>query len=252
MKTYKNELMAEVVGLSFGDGSLTIKKRDKALRYQLRGDAKEDRPHYLNYLIPLFNHNITQPLIGRDVSVIESKKSYRSFGFSIQNNEVGRFLSSLGIPIGKKDELPVPSWILNDKHYMARFLRGFFDTDGSIFCKKNYSQKEKIKHTKIWLKLATTSIVLSRHIQQMLKSLGIVCYVRSCKPTGKGRKTTYHIEVCFAKNVKKWFLIIGSKNPKHISKYQVWEKFGFCPPYTSLKERNSFLNGKLDPNTFYD
>ena len=52
-------------------------------------------------------------------------------------------------------------------------------------------------------------------------------------------------------NVNKWFEIIGSNNPKHITKYLIWKKHGFCPTKTNLKERRKILKGKIDVYSYY-
>jgi hypothetical protein len=251
MKINKNEKIAEVVGLSFGDGSLTLKKSDNALRFQLRGDAEEEREHYLYHIIPLFNKYVSQPLIKRNVSVVESKKSHRSFGMAIQNNIVGTYLNSVGIPVGRKNELIIPKWIKNDKTFSIAFLRGILDTDGTIFCKRNYSLKIPKKHTQIKLKIVTISKLLSQDLQLLMNSLKIKNYLKVQTSKRSNEKTSYHVEVSGGINVDKWFNIIGSNSPKHITKFQVWKEFGFCPPYTKLKQRKKFLTGELNPNKFY-
>jgi len=70
-------------------------------------------------------------------------------------------------------------------------------------------------------------------------------------PQSVNRKSAGHIEVCYGINVKKWFNIIGSNNPKHITKFLVWKKYGFCPPRTTIKERQKFLKGVSDPFSYY-
>jgi len=40
---------------------------------------------------------------------------------------------------------------------------------------------------------------------------------------------------------------IGFNNPVHITKYQIWKKFGFCPPNTNLQHRIRILD---DEKTF--
>src|SRR3989344_2256456 len=207
MKVIKNDKTAELVGLSFGDGSLTRRKDSDVLRFQLRGDVSEDRDHYFSHIIPLFNEQISKPLLNKDVPTVTSKPPYASFGIAIQNNIVGELLSQLGIPIGRKEELNIPSWIKGDRNYLISFIRGLFDIIGI----KNYI---KIQRKKI-------------------------------------EKDAYHIEVSGGINVEKWFQIIGSNNSKHVTKFLVWKKFGFCPPYTNLKQRQSFLSGELIPDLFY-
>ena len=216
MKVIKNDKIAELVGLSFGDGSLTRRKDCGVLRFQLRGNVTEDRDHYQDYIIPLFNTYISQLLLNRNVPLVESKYPYASFGIAIQNNTVGEFLSQLGIPIGRKGELKIPSWIKEDKNYLSSFIRGVFDTDGSVFCKRNYSIKNNQKHTQIKLKIVTVSKNLAFELKESLDKLTIKNYIKI--QYKEKDKDAYHVEVSGGINVEKWFKIIGSNNPKHILK----------------------------------
>lgn len=246
----QNKLMAEVVGLAFGDGSLT-KVGKSSLRFQLRGDVNSDREHYEQFIIPLFTKHITFPLIRRKVSTVTSKPPYPSFGIAIQSSVVGNALHELGIPIGRKQELPVPKWIKENKEFSKAFLRGLLDTDGSVFCKKNYTTPTNKYHRLIAVKIGITSKQLAEDISEMISSLGIRNDVRITKSKQANRKPCYHVKVSGNIHTIKWFKLIGSNNPKHLSKYQVWQAFGFCPPYTTLKQRKSFLSGELDPNLWY-
>lgn len=101
------------------------------------------------------------------------------------------------------------------------------------------------------LKVGVTSKYLARDCSEMLFKLKIKHYLRVTSSKKKNRKDCYHIEVWNSININKWFDIIGSKNPKHLTKYLVWKKFGFCPPRTSVKERNKFLKGELNPKLSY-
>ncbi len=84
-----------------------------------------------------------------------------------------------------------------------------------------------------------------------LSKLGIKNIMRIQNNQQKNRQKAYHIEVSNKPNVDKWFELIGSNNPKHITKYFVWKKYGFCPPHSTLEMRNRFLKDELNPNTFY-
>lgn len=163
--------IAEIVGLSLGDGSLTLKKG--ILRFQLRGNVTEDRSHYDDYIIPLFNTNVSEPIIGRAVRTVQSKEPSPSYGFAMHSNYVGQFLNRLGIPIGRKNELPIPEWIKQNKQNSAAFLRGFLDTDGSIYFNKNYSIRNRIKHTQIKLNMVTISFILFQDLRALLTKLEI-------------------------------------------------------------------------------
>lgn len=40
------------------------------------------------------------------------------------------------IPSGKKESLPIPQWIKENKTYLTFFIRGLFDTDGCVVLQK--------------------------------------------------------------------------------------------------------------------
>ena len=46
-----------------------------------------------------------------------------------------------------------------------------------------------------------------------------------------------------------WMKLIGTKNLVKLSRYLVWKKFRFCPPHTTLQQREDILNEKLDINS---
>lgn len=56
----------------------------------------------------------------------------------------------------------------------------------------------------------------------------------------------HNIYVSGKDNLDRWIKTIGFSNPVHLTKFQIWDKFGFCPPKTTLRERLKILNGELD------
>jgi len=52
--------------------------------------------------------------------------------------------------------------------------------------------------------------------------------------------------------LKKWMDMVGFNNPVSKTKVRIWERFGYCPSYTSLKQRKRILKGLLDPVSFYE
>lgn len=250
MKIERNENTAELVGLSFGDGGLTYRSNSKRVKFQLRGDLKEDKEHYDNHIIPLFNKEIMLPLFSREVGVVFNKRM-NFYGLSVESVNLEKSLNYLGIPSGVKNELQIPLWIKSKKSYILRFIRGFFDTDGSISCQKNYSLKKGVLHTQIRISLACTSKVLMEEIYSYLKNLGYKSLLKSRVPKRNGRKKSYTIVLSGGIQVSKWMNEIGSKNPKHLTKYNVWKDNGFCPPKTSINERKKILKKELSPYIYY-
>lgn len=242
-----DEKTAEVVGLSFGDGSLTrrLSGKDKGrFRFQLRGDTTEDREHYDSYVKPLLDQNIGK------VNFVTSRGKTPCYGIYSERKEICKRLSNLGIPIGVKKELIIPEWIKNNSRNAQAFLRGYFDTDGSVFCGKDYNYPEK-RHIKIRISFVSTSFLLLSEVSRILKNLGVHnLMIRKYRPKDPSHQVFYKIQVD-GPNVKDFFSIIGSQNPKHLTKYEVWRQFGFCPPHTKLVQRKRMLIGKLKPEDFY-
>ena len=62
----------------------------------------------------------------------------------------------------------------------------------------------------------------------------------------------YVIEINKIQDIKNWFeKTVIPQNPKHITKYLIWKKFGFCPTNTTLEERRKILKGEINPYSYY-
>ena len=249
MEVIKNEKTAEIVGLCFGDGSLTKRHSGKnkgKLRFQMRGSITEDREHYDDYVKPLFDR-----VIGAiPTTIYNGKKPY--YGISTESGKICNYLVSLGIPVGIKNELIIPEWILQDRNYMKGFLRGFFDTDGSIFCQKSYNVQNSL-HRLIKISFGSSSKKLICDIHTLLNKVEIKGVIKNpLLHEEKNWKTLHILRIESNKDVERWFNIIGSNNSKHITKFEVWKRFGFCPPHTTIKQRRIILNKEINPALFYN
>ena len=249
MEVIRNEKTAEIVGLYFGDGSLTRRHSGKnkgKLRFQLRGNITEDREHYDNYVKKLFDEVISKI----PITVYNSKKPY--YGVSTESSIICDYLVSLGVPVGVKRELKVPEWIFENKYFIKGFLRGFFDTDGCIFCQKSYNTKNSL-HRLVKIIFGSISGELINDTHSLLKKIGIKSIVKNpLLRKEKNWKTLHILRIESNKDVEKWFDIIGSNNPKHITKFKIWKKFSFCPPHTTIEQRKRILNCEINPTLFYD
>lgn len=246
----RNEHTAELVGLSFGDGGLTYRNNTKKVRFQLRGHLIEDREHYDNHVIPLFNKEIMIPIFSRGVGIVFNKNK-NFYGLSVESVKIEEHLNYLGIPSGVKRNLIIPEWIKSNKKYIISFLRGFFDTDGSISRQRNYSIQNNKYHTQIRIYLACTSKELMEEMYYMLREMEFKCTYRSYKPSFKNYRDCYIIKISGGIQINKWMREIGSKNPKHMTKYLIWKKYGLCPPHTSLKDRRKILKKEIFPYSYY-
>ena len=120
----------------------------------------------------------------------------------------------LVFPFGKKGEIKIFS-DLSDKQILP-VLRGFFDTDGSIYFTKNNS---KIRNYPI-IELSTHSKSLLIQMKQRLVRLGFNPIVSHFKDS---------IKLHGKKSLLMWFRFLGSNNPDKFSKFHFWKKKGYCP-----------------------
>jgi len=226
----KNVEIAEILGNALGDGSF-VKMKSGKLRFQLRGHLKEDRDHYDNFIIPAFNKRIAYPLTGKKVGILIYKKR-NSYGIGTESKAVSKFLKSIGLPIGTKKEINVPEWIKSNKENEKAFLRGLMDTDGSVY----FSNPKN--NTAITFDIGFTSKVFVKEIYNILNLLGYNPYlIKPYKKKNPREKILYKVRIKRKADTEKWINEIGFNNPKHSTKIEVYKKYGFCPPRTTIENR---------------
>lgn len=234
------EELAEIFGNAFGDGSFVKLSRGK-IRFQLRGHIKEDREHYRTFIIPTFNKIIAKPLMGRNVGIVRYPKR-NCYGIATESQIIANFLKSLRLPVGVKRKMQIPDWIKNSKENSKAFIRGLVDTDGSVYF--NTNNKKPINKVPV-ISIVSTSKNLTIAVYKTLQKLGFHPYL--IKPYIKKKqneRTMYKIVIKRKNDIKKWRKEIGFHNRKHSSKLEIYDKYGFCPPGTSIKDRILVLSGK--------
>ncbi|MBW3002451.1 hypothetical protein KY338_04820 [Candidatus Woesearchaeota archaeon] len=244
--------LAEFLGWHVGDGCISINERYS--EYSLTGDITEEYPFYKSIITPTFNtlfkHNLKKPI---------KLKKYASVGvcgiYVFDKKFVSNLQKKFSLISGKKINIQIPA-NLNTKNQKKRFLRGLFDTDGSIyFCRSNAKTKKRslcnIFHYKPKIKLATISQILINQVHKMLADLGFSPRLYTPRKQRKNENFMYAVVLDTKKDTTKWIKEIGFRNRKHWTKIKIWQKFGFCPPYTTLQERNKILKSELNPVSFY-
>jgi len=111
--------LAEFIGVMLGDGHLTSSQVAVTL-----GNKELDYVNYISSLITkLFN---VIPKI-----LIRPRGYYVVYFGSVK---VVRWLKSNGLVFNKvKEQVKAPDWIFRKEFLMEGFLKGFFDTDGSVY-----------------------------------------------------------------------------------------------------------------------
>ncbi len=232
--------LAEILGIHIGDGCISV--NDRYSEYYLGGDLTEEKEYHDTWVGPLFNKKIMIPLFNKEVAYKEHPK-VGVYGFYIFNKELVRFFNKLGIKSGSKINVRIPNYIVDDEELSKRFLRGLYDTDGTIYFNKNYSVKKPI-HNRPKIKLDSVSKGLIDDVTELLNNLKINSRSRKVFQGKKNKNPAYGVIIDTVKDIDLFLKVIGFKNSKHYTKWKLFKKLGFCPPYTSLKQRKEMLFDK--------
>lgn len=229
------EDLAYEVGIHIGDGHLNIFRRPDGWSYLnvFSGDYKEELAFYQKVICPLILR-----LYGKQVKAQKSTKNtvqavFKSKAISTFKRDV------LGLPTGKKKgKISIPGIIMNSK--LKKYcLQGIIDTDFSMVFRHG-------KYPRITGTLRLEDCILKNQVMEIFRELdiGVVCSIskrRDVRYSPPKEYKEYRIDVNGRENLKKWLKEVGFRNPKHITKLEVWKRTGFCKPQSNIKERERML-----------
>ena len=243
--------LAEICGIHAGDGHLKNQKRKK-FQLDINGNVDE-KEYYDSHVVPLFER----------VFGIKIKPRFfpwnRTYGFSIYGRKVCEFIHSLGFPYGEKTySVKVPKSVLQSKDIgiICGFIRGVFDTDGTVTFRRRIrirglSENSK-RHTYPRILLDVCSKDLCFGLGDLLNKTGKFKFSISYQKANGVHKKKYKLCLAGDKNLLIWVKNIGFKNNVKNNRILIWNKFGFNPPKLKLKNQIEILEGKKDPNEFYE
>jgi len=204
-----NEELAEETGWHIGDGSMNFYGNKNKLKgiYQLRGHIEDDKLHYIQRIKSIFKN-----LYGIDISLREMP-STRVFGFQIWNDDLVKFKQKLGLPLGPKIDITIPSIFLDNKKLKAAVLRGIFDTDGGIYLEK--------KNNKLYprMEIQTISHILANQLKEAFNELGLRATTYQSDFKRGNKKDCYTVAIRGEEMFHKFIKVISPQNPKHMAKY---------------------------------
>ena len=189
--------LAELVGIFMGDGHV----HEYQATVVTNSITDKEHAQYISELI--------QKLFFVPVSITKRKNS-NALVVCVSSKEFCRLLSLFGIPKGNKVTLQVkmPKWITNKMSYRKAFIRGLFDTDGSVYLdNKTHNGKN---YSYLGMSFSNRSLPLISAFKEELQSLGF-------HPT---QKTKYAVFLRRRKEILRYFSVIGSSNPKHKKKIE--------------------------------
>ena len=135
-----------------------------------------------------------QKLFKVKATISIKKSGYRDV--YIGSTKITKWLKEQGLVSNKvAAQVGVHKWILTDKKYMRPFVRGFFDTDGSV-----YNLRFGIQ-----ISLTNRSAPLLLALQGMLRKLGYRV----------SEASAYRVYITKREHVKRFFTEVVPANEKH-------------------------------------
>jgi hypothetical protein len=188
---------AEAAGIILGDGAIT--------KNQLRISISSlvDRP-YAFFVTNLFYKTFKEkPTLGErlecntltlTISGINLIKELQRFGFK-QGDKV-------------RNQVDFPSWVWSDIEFQKACVRGLMDTDGGCYFHKHKSNG--LFYRNFGMCFTNKSLPLVRSVAKVLMSFGL----KFSLVNGGTQIYIYSFE-----EIKKYFALIGSNNPKNMEKF---------------------------------
>lgn len=194
--------LAEEIGMHYGDGFLSEKRYD----YRLKGNPKNEKEYYQLYIRPLFKR-----LFNVEVCL---KESYKSYGFELRSKAIWEFKTKvIGIKPGKKYKITIPEKLkVNNIEILTSFIRGLFDTDGSLEFKTRYGYEKYYP----CISISLTSKKLIEEVGGILKMLGF-------NPSVTFNDRYGRIFIYGVNALKKYEKLIGWSSQKNLNKLNDWK-----------------------------
>jgi hypothetical protein len=197
-KPKKTRELAELIGILLGDGG--ISRYQIKITLHLKNDLAFSR-----YVVKLI-----EDLVGVKPSV------HCREDCSVLNIEISRiglvdyFTSSLGLKVGNKirQKVNIPQWIMRKKEYRIACLRGLIDTDGTVIIHRYKSRDQFYVFKK--LGFTNRSFPLLKSVNNILNELKI---------KNRITKDQYDVRIEAVADVRRYFDLVGSNNPKHLKRY---------------------------------
>lgn len=188
--------LAEFMGIMMGDGGMS--KRQVCITLHHIDDLEFSR--WVTKLVKeLFN--VKPSVYHREHNSVNN--------IVVSRSDLVSYLHELGLPIGNKVKqgFNIPDWIMDDKRYLLACVRGLVDTDGGIYT-HNYKVGSKLYSYKK-LCFSSSSPALLRTVFEFMKQVGL-------KP-----RISQGVDILIENtaDVKKYFKVVGSHNPKHLKRY---------------------------------
>ena len=241
-----NTAFVEELGVHFGNGSLFDDRRWNKAGFDVYGDMYDDQPY-----LDMHVSRLIEDAYGiKPSSYIHPRSA--TLILRVLSRHALRVKETVGLRPGRKKDLCLPQFLKESESERAvvPFLRGLVDIEGSLRFRKQFRDR----HYYPVLECEMGDPPLIKALYKRLTALGMPVAFRAKSPrvgefTRRAKASFY---VSGWNGTHRWLESFGLANAKHLSKLLVAQKFGFCPPHTSLDERLGMIAGEIDPISFYE
>lgn len=188
--TTRSHKLAELFGIMLGDGHVS--------HFQMMVTLGTKEVAYARYVRLLIKKTF-----GGVPKITTSSRGHTTV--YLGSTRVTKWLKAEGLVQNKvAAQVDAPQWIFEDRKYMNGFLRGFFDTDGSVY---------RLRYG-IQISLTNHSLPLLVSLQSMLRRLG---YTPSAV-------SAYRVYLTKVPDIERFFREIRPMNPKHKRRYNLFAR----------------------------
>ncbi|MEK6934624.1 MAG: LAGLIDADG family homing endonuclease [Nanoarchaeota archaeon] len=237
--------LAYLIGVHIGDGTMGYYKNKNDYWISYSGHLIDEYNWYINTLKPLIKF-----LFNIDSKIQKDRRIGRnSVRLYLRSKAILTFLNRVGLPLGPKKDLKVPLIIKkSNKKIKKNFLLGLADTE---FC-LTFKRRNKRNHYYPVIEYSTADRKLMYSVINLLNEFDIKGYNLKMYPTKRNGKKLFinQFHLNGEANLNKWLKNIGFKSEKHLTKLEIWRKYGFCPARTNLIDRRKILDRSIDINSF--
>lgn len=195
------EILGEACGIFAGDGSLY--STDRSYILEVRGN-REELYYYTNYVKPIF-----EEIFSTELKIM--KRSYPGgyvIGIRICGLKAMRIFSVLlEFPIGRKSHnVKIPQVILNNSEYWKSYVRGIFDTHGSVYLRRTGK-----KYRNPVIDIESRSIEHLLQLKEIMRDLGFKLWLE---------RGNFKIRMAGWKNTERFYKEINPHNNTKQEKFK--------------------------------
>ncbi|MFH1396376.1 MAG: LAGLIDADG family homing endonuclease [archaeon] len=207
--------LAEFIGILTGDGYMNKYGKYFSI-VEIVGDPRFDKAYLENHVTNMINNLFNLK------PKVDFKRTQNLMSIRLMSKGLNNYLELVGFKSGKKGQIGIPSWILENDEYMKFFIKGLVDTDG---CLTLLNRKHKNFNFYPRVQITSISKSLIDDVGTWLSNQGFsVCLMKDCgKRTYKGVTKIhegYRFNINGYTQLQVWMNLIGFRNKRHLDKYE--------------------------------